>query len=155
MSYRCNDNNYVIRNNNVFEFLGDSGYALREHMMTPIDNAVEDSPEGRYNLIQKRARSTVERTFGILKGRWRCLLAARQLHYCPEKAGRIILACCVLHNLCIRAGIDVPELTEDELQAERSRQGPSGPSQPPSSAQALLAGRRTRAVLVEMLERNR
>ncbi|KAJ8710258.1 hypothetical protein PYW07_009624 [Mythimna separata] len=66
--------------------MGDSGYALREYMMTPINNAVEDSPEGRYNFVQKRARSTIERTFGILKGRWRCLLAARELHYCPETA---------------------------------------------------------------------
>lgn len=68
-------------------FTGDSGYPLREFMMTPIDNAIEDSPEGRYNVKQKRARSTVERTFGILKGRWRCLLAARELHYAPITAG--------------------------------------------------------------------
>lgn len=121
--------------------------------MTPIDNAVEDSPEGRYNYVQKRARSTIERTFGILKGRWRCLLAARELHYSPEKAGKIIIACCVLHNICNRAGIDVPELGEDELQAERSRQVPSELAA--SSAQALQSGRRARAVLVQLLERNR
>lgn len=121
--------------------------------MTPIDNAAVDSPEGRYNFIQKRARSTIERTFGILKGRWRCLLAARKLHYCPETAGKIVIACCVLHNMCIKGGIEGPELTEDELQAERSRQVPSQPAT--SSAQLLQAGRRTRAALVELLERNR
>lgn len=62
--------------------------------MIPIDGAVEDSPEGRYNEIQKRARSTIERTFGILKGRWRCLLAARELHYAPVTAGIYHKFCC-------------------------------------------------------------
>lgn len=75
-------------------------------------------------------------------------MAARELHYCPETACKIVIACCVLHNLCIRGGIDVPELTEDELQAERSRQVPSQSAT--SSAQALQAGRRARAVLVQM-----
>ncbi|RVE43606.1 hypothetical protein evm_011756 [Chilo suppressalis] len=32
--------------NEAVYLLEDSGYALREHMMTPIDNAVETSPEG-------------------------------------------------------------------------------------------------------------
>lgn len=122
-------------------------------MMTPINNAVEDSPDGRYNRLHKRTRSTIERTFGSLKGRWRCLFSARALHYCPETAGKIIIACCVLHNLCIRAGIAGPELTEDELQAERSRQVPCEPAI--SSAQDLQAGRTSRAALVQMLERNR
>lgn len=52
-----------------FKFLRDSGYALREYMMTPIEIAVEDSHIERYNNVQKRARSTIELTFGILKGR--------------------------------------------------------------------------------------
>ncbi|XP_063894947.1 putative nuclease HARBI1 [Helicoverpa armigera] len=142
-----------LQNETVY-LLGDSGYALREHMMTPIDNAVEDSPEGRYNFVQKRARSTIERTFGILKGRWRCLLSARELHYCPETAGKIVIACCVLHNLCLRGGMDAPEMTEDQLQVERSRQVPPSQSAT-SSAQALQAGRRARALLVQILERNR
>ncbi|CAG5006454.1 unnamed protein product [Parnassius apollo] len=133
--------------------LGDSGYALREHMMTPVDNAVENSPEGRYNYLQKRARCTIERTFGVLKGRWRCLLAARELHYCPETAGKIILACCVLHNMCIRAGIEGAELTEEEHQSERTRQVPFETAA--SSTQALQAGRRARNSLIQMLERNR
>ncbi|KAJ8710656.1 hypothetical protein PYW08_009171 [Mythimna loreyi] len=62
-------NFYNISKKGILLSRGDPGYSLREHMMTPIDNAVEDSPEGRYNVVQKRARSTIERTFGILKGR--------------------------------------------------------------------------------------
>ncbi|RVE46681.1 hypothetical protein evm_008693 [Chilo suppressalis] len=97
------------------------------------------------------AQQTVSRC--LQEGRWRCLLAARELHYCPETAGKIILACCVLHNICIRAGIDVPELTEDEFQSERSRQVPTESAT--SSARALEAGRRVRATLMQILERNR
>ncbi|CAG5019295.1 unnamed protein product [Parnassius apollo] len=104
--------------------LGDSGYVLREHMMTPVDNAVENSPEG-----------------------------ARELHYCPETAGKIILACCVLHNMCIRAGIEGPELTEEEHQSEGTSQVPFETAA--SSTQALQAGRRARNSLIQMLERNR
>ncbi|CAG5043197.1 unnamed protein product [Parnassius apollo] len=126
----------------------DSGYALRERMMTPVDNAVENSSEGRYNYLQKRARCTIERTFGVLKGRWRCLLAAGELHNCTETAGKIILACCVLHNMCIRAGIEGPELTEEEHQSERTRQVPFETAA--SSTQAIQAGRRARNSLIQI-----
>lgn len=134
--------------------LGDSGYALREYMMTPVDNAIEDSPEGRYNSLQKRARSTIERTFGVLKGRWRCLLSARELHYCPATAGQIILACCVLHNICVRAGIEAPELLQDDIDTERTRQVASQAASS-STSQALQAGRRARLTLIQTLERHR
>ncbi|RVE45883.1 hypothetical protein evm_009482 [Chilo suppressalis] len=83
--------------NEAVYLLDDSGYALREHMMTPIDNAVKTSPEGAF--------------------------------------------------------IDVPELTEDEFQSERSRQVPTESAT--SSARALEAGRRVRATLMQILERNR
>ncbi|XP_073959136.1 uncharacterized protein isoform X3 [Choristoneura fumiferana] len=56
-------------------------------MVIPVDGAAEDSPEvTTYNEVQKRARSSIDQTFGILKGRWRCLLGARQLLCEPETA---------------------------------------------------------------------
>ncbi|KAG7311836.1 hypothetical protein JYU34_002919 [Plutella xylostella] len=130
--------------------LGDSGYPLRSFMMTPVDHAVDDSPEGRYNIIQKRARSTVERTFGILKGRWRCLLAARELHYTPETAGKIAIACSVLHNMCIHARLDHPELAEEDLAAENALPIPQQAAIP--QGRALEEGRRVRRVLINLLE---
>lgn len=135
-------------------FSGDSGYPLREYLMTPIDNASEDSPEGRYNMAHKRTRSVVERTFGILKGRWRCLLAARELHYRPQKAAHITIACVVLHNLCIQGGLAAPELSPEELQEEISQQM-SATAPPVSAAQGLLQGRRARDAIVQLLNRNR
>ncbi|KAJ8364596.1 hypothetical protein SKAU_G00078220 [Synaphobranchus kaupii] len=42
--------------------------------------------EQRYNLAHSRTRSVVERTIGLLKGRWRCLDASGgKLLYKPEK----------------------------------------------------------------------
>ncbi|KAG6453914.1 hypothetical protein O3G_MSEX008405 [Manduca sexta] len=103
----------------VYKIKRDSGYPLRRYLMTPVVGALDDSPAGNYNAIQKRARSTIERTFGILKGRWRCLLGARQLHYSPEVAGKITIACCVLHNICNAAGLDPLHLIVEESQQER------------------------------------
>ncbi|XP_064292643.1 putative nuclease HARBI1 isoform X3 [Plodia interpunctella] len=83
--------------------LGDSGYAQREYMMTPIVDAAAGSPEEHYTKMHVTARNTVEHTIGVLKNRWRCLLGHRVLHYHPVVAAKNINACCVLHNMCNRA----------------------------------------------------
>lgn len=64
----------------------------------------------------------MERTIGLLKGRFRCLLGARELHFKPEKAGRIIYCCCALHNLCIQYKVPCnPNITlESEPENEES-----------------------------------
>lgn len=43
--------------------------------------------------------------------RFRCLLKHRVLHYTPTTAGRIVNACSVLHNICIK--YNIPELEEE------------------------------------------
>ncbi|XP_049885031.1 putative nuclease HARBI1 [Pectinophora gossypiella] len=83
--------------NETVWFLGDSGYPLRPTVMTPI-NIEPDTPQRHYTDLHCRVRNTVERTIGILKSRWRCLLVDRKLHYHPVTAGLIINAVVVLHN---------------------------------------------------------
>lgn len=68
-------------------FLGDSAYPLMPFLLKPFLNAPIGSPEFRYTEHFTRARSSVERCIGILKGRWRCLRKERALHYQPEFAG--------------------------------------------------------------------
>lgn len=80
----------------TFYLLGDSGYALRPWLLTPVMNAEPNSPEDRYNRAQRQIRSLIERTNGLLKSRFRCLLKHRVLHYKPDVASRIINACVVL-----------------------------------------------------------
>lgn len=108
---------YRICNNESLKFLillGDSGYALRSWLLTPVENAAPNTPAFRYNMGHRRTRCTIERCNGVLKTRFRCLLKHRVLHYHPHKAGLIINACVVLHNLCIINNVPEVELDPEE-----------------------------------------
>ncbi|KAL0810119.1 hypothetical protein ABMA28_010921 [Loxostege sticticalis] len=88
--------------------LGDSGYPQRAWLMTPILNAAPGSREEVYTTRHVQARNSIERCFGLLKARWRCLLKHRTLHYHPHVASEIIHACCVLHNIALHARLPPP-----------------------------------------------
>ncbi|XP_063633776.1 putative nuclease HARBI1 [Cydia splendana] len=88
--------------------LGDSGYPLRPWVMTPVLNAAPGSREETYTKRHVRARNCIERCFGLLKSRWRCLNKKRTLNYQPYVASQITLACCVLHNIAIIANLPPP-----------------------------------------------
>lgn len=94
---------------------GDSGYALRSYLQTPIINPEPEpnTPEYRYNTKQMCTRSIIERCNGVLKMRFRCLLKHRVLHYEPTMACKIINACIILHNMCIAN--NVPDPDEDNM----------------------------------------
>lgn len=90
--------------------------------MTPIVDAPMGSPEEYYTKKQCTARNTVERTIGVLKARWRCLLGHRVLHYHPDKAALIINGCIILHNMCNQAHVEIaPGLINEELYREPAR----------------------------------
>ena len=63
----------------------------------------QELPPGqdRFNERQVATRQVVERTFTMLKNRWRRLGTLENRLYNVNHA---ILACCVLHNMCIRNG---------------------------------------------------
>lgn len=94
-------------------------------MMTPILGTAPGSPEEYYTELHCKVRNTVERCIGVLKARWRCLLAHRVLHYDPVTAARIVNACIVLHNIANARNVPMPELiSEDDIdqQSQISRQ---------------------------------
>ncbi|RVE54128.1 hypothetical protein evm_001251 [Chilo suppressalis] len=97
-----------------YHLIGDSGYALRPWMLTPLSNPPEGTAEHRYNEALKTTRATVERLNGVLKARFRCLLKDRVLHYKPSTATKIINACTVLHNMCMANNLDLPEVDEGD-----------------------------------------
>ncbi|KAJ1215302.1 hypothetical protein NDU88_002911 [Pleurodeles waltl] len=69
--------------------------------------------EERYNEALGHTRRIIERTFGLLKARFRCLhLTGGSLYYSPKKLCQIIVASCMLHNLALRP--QVPFLQENE-----------------------------------------
>jgi len=75
--------------------------------------------EARYNRYHVRARNIIERTFGMLKMRWRSIfLSALEIR--PLFAPKVIGACCVLHNICVAAG----DILEEEEEEEEEEEGP-------------------------------
>ena len=55
--------------------LGDGAYPLLRWLLKPyLINAILNRSQRRFNTTLSSARSTVERAFAILKGRWRILL---------------------------------------------------------------------------------
>ncbi|XP_067636860.1 putative nuclease HARBI1 [Eurosta solidaginis] len=96
--------------------LGDAGYALKPYLLTPFRNTEDGSAQRIYNTQHAKGRNIIERTIGVLKNRFRCLLQARALHYTPEKATKIINVCAALHNICMfyKVDISVEELSDEE-----------------------------------------
>jgi len=50
-----------------------------------------------YNYRLSRAWRVVEKAFGILVHRCRCMLTTMQQH--PHRVQSIVMACCIMHNL--------------------------------------------------------
>ncbi|XP_022182585.1 putative nuclease HARBI1 [Myzus persicae] len=93
--------------------LGDSGYPLRQWLLTPLYQPQPNTPEANYNKWFCRTRSIIERCNGVLKMRFRCLLKHRVLHYSLEKAASIINSCTILHNISISNNIPIIRNIED------------------------------------------
>lgn len=104
----------------LFFSTGDSAYPLEPWLLTPYRLPAAGSSEAKYNQVHSGARNIIERTFGVLKARFRCLLAARELHYSPAKAAKFVNVCSALHNVCIQHNVELPEVSlgiENEPQA--------------------------------------
>ncbi|KAJ8349615.1 hypothetical protein SKAU_G00247450 [Synaphobranchus kaupii] len=94
---------------------GDSGYQLQPWIVTPVRNPVTEG-EAAYNRAHIRTRGIIERIFGILKSCFRCLdRSGGALLYSPCKVCKVVVVCCILHNIAIRAGV---RLGEQEAEAE-------------------------------------
>ncbi|WAR17873.1 HARB1-like protein [Mya arenaria] len=98
---------------NIGHLLGDSGYPLKPFLMTPYLHPGSPAEE-RFNKAHKRGRVVVERSFGVLKARFRCLSKSGGcLPFAPEKSANIILCCFKLHNLCLERGLPLPDISSD------------------------------------------
>ena len=79
--------------------LADSAYPLKDWLIKPhISSPNLTRSEKRFNRRLSASRSTVERGFGLLKDRWRCLL--KLLDHEIENINNVIIACFILHNIC-------------------------------------------------------
>jgi len=81
--------------------LGDSGYPLSQFLTTSVTHP-STVAENNYNKKHSQARSAIERAFGVLKMRFRCLhYTGGCLQSPPSSCAKIITARAVLHNICI------------------------------------------------------
>lgn len=78
--------------------LGDSGYPIREWLITPFMNPQEQAEEN-FNTAHVLTRNIIERCFGILKKRFYSMQIGLRLY--PDTACRAIYACFVLHNIAM------------------------------------------------------
>jgi len=60
-----------------------------------------------FNFCHSSARMAIERSFGLLKGRFRSLLTTLDMERI-DLIPKFILACCVLHNICLLQGDELP-----------------------------------------------
>ena len=78
--------------------LADPAYPLMDWVMKPYPGQGLSDDRSNYNYRQSRARMTIENAFGRLKGRWRCLRKDMENHVTILPS--MIVACCILHNIC-------------------------------------------------------
>lgn len=87
--------------------VADPAYKLTTWSMKPYPQARGITVrQNNFNRSLSSARVVVEQAFGLLKGRWRCLLD--NLDECVDKACYTIITCCILHNICLDVADDTP-----------------------------------------------
>ncbi|XP_024888320.1 putative nuclease HARBI1 isoform X2 [Temnothorax curvispinosus] len=91
--------------------LGDSGYACRKYLLTPVLRP-DNNAEIRYNNAHKKTRVIIEQLFGVWKRRFPCLYYGLRTKLSTSVA--IICATAVLHNICIYHGFEEIEQEHNE-----------------------------------------
>lgn len=117
--------------------IGDGGYPCLSRpicLMTPFRQPVRNHLQARYNCYLSRARCVVERSFGVLKTRWRSIFLKAlevEVKYVPE----VIVCCTVLHNICVSNGdLLEPDADVDVGRAARDQPAPGPAPAPPGTA---------------------
>ncbi|CAB5124125.1 unnamed protein product [Rhizophagus irregularis] len=92
-------NNLVTTFNNK-NILGDGRYPNLSWLIVPYKDIGRGliQKQTYFNRKHSQIRIKVEQAFGLLKGRWRCLLHSLEVSF--EIIPHIITTCCILHNIC-------------------------------------------------------
>ena len=135
-----------------YHLLADSAYTLQNHVITPYkNNGHLTDAQTNFNTKLSKTRIYVECSIGLLKMRWR-----RILDYChinnTEMIPFYILACCILHNICLRRDEDFeyPVIIDNDALINNEYEGPIWPDR-----QTRLLGARKRNLIKGRFQRER
>ena len=93
--------------------LGDSAYPNLPWLLTPFrDNGSLTPTQRRYNLTHSSIRSCIERSFGLLKGRFTRLQKIDQRDIFTIVS--TIVTSCIVHNICILNRDDFVDVLEED-----------------------------------------
>lgn len=82
-----------------FVIVSDDAFAIKPYIMKPYPFRNQPGPNRVFNYRLSRARRVVENAFGHIAHRFRIL--RKYIELCPEKAIKVVLAICVLHNFLL------------------------------------------------------
>lgn len=82
-----------------YYFVADDAFPLCKRIMKPFSGRQLSDEEAVFNYRLSRARRCIENAFGILCSKWACL--KKTLYCSPDRAQRIMTACCLLHNFLL------------------------------------------------------
>ncbi|KAI1894139.1 hypothetical protein AGOR_G00112740 [Albula goreensis] len=103
-----------------FFIVGNDEYPCLEEplsLITPYKLPLQGRAQERFNLHLSRALSVTQKSFGMMKTRWRSTLF-KALEVNPDFAPSVISACAFLHNVCLMNGDMVepdPNLRDDVM----------------------------------------
>ena len=95
--------------------IGDLAYPLKENLLVAYKNTGHlTCRQEKFNNSLSATRSAIERAFALLKGRFRRLKYLNMSNV--DKIPRVIIACCVLHNICILNDdfVDITSVDSDD-----------------------------------------
>lgn len=102
LQIRCQDE-YFPRNSHL---IGDAAYTLQKNVMVPYrDNGHLTADQVYYNEVHSSTQMIVERSIGLLKGRWRYFLDRLPMTR-TDLIPYYILDICVLHNIFLKSQDD-------------------------------------------------
>eukprot|EP00033_Pygsuia_biforma_P005140 GCRY01005644.1.p1 GENE.GCRY01005644.1~~GCRY01005644.1.p1 ORF type:complete len:202 (+),score=40.03 GCRY01005644.1:750-1355(+) len=112
--------------------LADAAYPLFPYLITPFKGSLNGRQQ-HFNFVHSSTRMVVERSFGILKGRFQYL--KYELDHTLENCMAVIQAGFILHNLLLIDG-DVSNLYEEE-EADEEVVGDDGEEVDDSTGEAI------------------
>lgn len=123
---------YVNGSFSIREFIvADGGYPLLPWLMRPYKTPTT-STEKLLNYKLSSTRIVVERSFGLLKMRWR-YLHGKVMNPYPRKLARAIVACCMLQNMCIESGVTMEGIEDTTMDVPSRDDAATSPIDAPAA----------------------